>query len=145
MNYYWYSCIIFIVITSALTVVLAGDLSSSSESIEFKDRVSDKFKECCEEKNVSCVEVCSYPPPDFTLVEQWCLTSCNSDFISCYTGGNNNTKCCAEHGVVGIYGICQDFCDGTTYHGWDPRYLVCGPVKRIISKCNRDSIKNRTF
>nr|CAD2155906.1 unnamed protein product [Meloidogyne enterolobii] len=120
-------------------------VSSSSESTGVKDRVSDKFKACCEEKNVSCSEVCSYPPPDFTLFEQWCLASCNSDFISCYTGGNNNTKCCAEHGVVGFYGVCQDFCDGTSYHGWDPRYLICGPVKQIISKCNKDSIKNRTY
>ncbi|KAF7631174.1 DB domain-containing protein [Meloidogyne graminicola] len=127
------------------TIVVSKQISSSSESEQVHDHASDKFKECCEEKNVSCSEICSYPPPDFTIGEQFCLLKCNSDFISCYTGGNNNTKCCAEHGVVGIYGICQDFCDGTDYHDWDPRYVVCGPVKKIISKCNRDSIKNRTF
>ncbi|CAK5130336.1 unnamed protein product [Meloidogyne enterolobii] len=142
MNKYFYLYSIFIVIIGA---IMPEVVSYSSESAGFKDRVSDKFKQCCEEKNVSCSEVCSYPPPDFTLFEQWCLASCNSDFISCYTGGNNNTKCCAEHGVVGFYGVCQDFCDGTSYHGWDPRYLVCGAVKNIISKCNKDSIKNRTY
>ena len=51
-----YFCLFFIVIIGASTFAVSAYPSSLSESIEFNDHVSDKFKQCCEEKNVSCIE-----------------------------------------------------------------------------------------
>uniref|UniRef100_A0A914H5N3 Domain of unknown function DB domain-containing protein n=1 Tax=Globodera rostochiensis TaxID=31243 RepID=A0A914H5N3_GLORO len=109
------------------------------------DLIGEKFTKCCKDNDISCPEVCTYPPPDFSLSEQWCVMSYLSDFIKCYAGGHNNTNCCENHGVVGIYADCRDYCDGTTEHSFKPTYFTCGPVKEIISKCNRDSIKQNVW
>ncbi|KAL3091274.1 hypothetical protein niasHS_002973 [Heterodera schachtii] len=115
---------------------------NETPKFQINDLIGDKFMKCCKDNEISCSEVCTYPPPAFSFSEQWCMMTYISDFIKCYTGGHNNTKCCEDHGVVGIYGACRDFCDGTQAYTMSPSYLVCGPVTNIISKCNRDSIKH---